>query len=77
MLFRVSDVEASEALYLLFHSAALRHPPPDDGTEASFVSFWNILELLVPSGKSVWDFNDHTSTPKLRPDYAFPLSFPG
>jgi hypothetical protein len=70
------DVENSEALHLLFYSAALHPPPPNDRTEASFISFWddnirNILELLVPSGESVRDSDNHASTRKLKPDYAF------
>ena len=77
-LFRVSDTENSPVLYLLFYNAVARPPPPDDGTEGSFISFWDdnvrkILELLVPSGKSIRDSNHHTYTKKLRPDYGFLL----
>jgi len=75
-LFRVSDTEASEILHLLFYNAVVQPAPPEDGTEAPFHSFWDdnirkILELLVPSGKSIRDSNRHTGTRKLRPDYGF------
>lgn len=75
-LFRISDAEVSEILHLIFYNAAVQHPPPEDGTEASFHSFWDdnirkILELLVPSGKSIRDSSRRTSTQKNRPDYGF------
>ena len=75
-LFRISDAEASEILHLTFYNAAVRRPPPQTGTEASFHSFWDdnirrILELLVPSGTSIRDSNCHTGTKKNTPDYGF------
>jgi len=75
-LFRISDVEASEILHLKFYNAAVQSAPPENGTEASFHSFWDdnirkILELLVPSGTSIRDFNCHTDTKKNTPDYGF------
>jgi hypothetical protein len=75
-LFRISDSEASEALHLIFYNAAVQPAPPEDGTEASFISFWDdnirkILELLVPSGKSIRGSSCHTNTQKSRPDYGF------
>lgn len=77
-LFRVSDAEASDILFAHFYHAVVWPAPPDDGTEASFHSFWDdnirkILELLVPSGKSIRDSSHHTNTEKLRPDYGFLL----
>ncbi len=72
-LFRISDTEASEILHLTFYNAALRRAPPENGTNASFHSFWDdnirkILELLVPSGRSIRGSND----PKINgPDYGF------
>jgi hypothetical protein len=74
-LFRISDAEASEILHLIFYNAAVQPAPPEDGTEASFHSFWDdnirkILELLVPSGKSIQD-GRHTSTPQNGLDYGF------
>ncbi|CAA7260723.1 unnamed protein product [Cyclocybe aegerita] len=53
-------------------------PPPSSGTEDSFHSFWDrnirhIIELLIPSGKSIRNSNQHTATRKLRPDYGFIL----
>jgi hypothetical protein len=75
-LFRVSDSEASDMLYLTFYNAVVQPTPPEDGTEPSFISFWDynirrILELLVPTGKSIRDSSCHTSTQKSRPDYGF------
>jgi hypothetical protein len=75
-LFRVSDAESSELLHLTFYNAAVQPAPPEDGTEASFISFWDanireILEMLVPFGKSIRDSSHHTSTLTNRPDYGF------
>ena len=72
-LFRISDEEISEALHLLFYNAVVRAAPPDNGTESSFISFWDdnirrVLEVLVPFGTSVRDSNNNTSSLKLRPD---------
>ena len=52
--------------------------PPPDGTESSFISFWDanirwILEYLIPEGKSIRDSNEDTGTGNLRPDYGFLL----
>ena len=75
-LFCVSDVESSKILHLIFYNATVHPAPPDDGTEVSFISFWDnnirkILELLVPSGKSIRDFSHHTSAQKNGLDYGF------
>ena len=76
----MSDEETSAVLYLLFYNAAVaRPPPPDNGTDASFISFWDdnirkILELLVPSGESTRDYRRHANTEKLRPDYGLLLN---
>ena len=75
-LFRISDAEASEILHLTFYNATVQRAPPENGTEASFHSFWDdnirkILELLVPSGTSIRDSNRHIDTKKNRPDYGF------
>jgi len=75
-LFRISDTEASEILHLIFYNAAVQRAPPENGTEASFHSFWDdnirkILELLVSSGTSIRDSNRYTDPGKNRPDYGF------
>ena len=53
--------------------------PPSGGTENSFISFWDrnirdILEFLVPEGKSTRNSSMNTATRSLRPDYAFLLN---
>jgi hypothetical protein len=75
-LFRVTEEEIAMPLFLILYNAVMDKPPPDDGTEASFISFWDrnireILELLLPLGRSIRDSNDNTDTQKLRPDYGF------
>ena len=75
-LFRISDEETSEPLHLLFYNAVVRPAPPDNGTESSFISFWDdnirrVLEMLVPLGTSVRGSNHNTSTLKIGPDYGF------
>jgi hypothetical protein len=52
--------------------------PPMDGTENSFHSFWDrnlceILEIILPRGRSIPNSNRNTETGVLRPDYAFLL----
>jgi hypothetical protein len=54
-------------LNLIFYNAAVQPAPPEDGTKASFISFWDdnirkILGLLVPSGRSIRDSSHHIST---------------
>jgi len=63
---------SSEILTLIF-----RYPPPD-GTESSFISFWDanirwILEYLIPDGQSIRDSNQDTGIGNLRPDFGFLL----
>jgi hypothetical protein len=50
--------------------------PPDSGTEDFFISFWDrnirdILEIVVPAGRSLRNSNFNTATGNLRPDYGF------
>jgi len=78
VLFRVSEEETSHSLSAPFYNAVLLPPPPDTGTEASFIPFWQdnigrIMEQLIPDGCSIRDSSYHTSTRKLRPDYGFVL----
>jgi hypothetical protein len=53
--------------------------PPTYGTEDSFIHFWDknvrdILELILPQGRSTRNSSQHTATGSLRPDYAFLLN---
>ncbi|KAJ3502571.1 hypothetical protein NLJ89_g8823 [Agrocybe chaxingu] len=40
-LFRVDEQERAEGLYCLFYSSVMDSPPPSDGTENAFISFWD------------------------------------
>ena len=71
-LFKIGELDPN---LLLFFSAVATSSPVG-GTSNSFISFWddNIrkpLELLIPTGKSIRNSNQHTETRKLRPDFAF------
>jgi len=65
ILFRIGEhrtLIASEILSIISQG-----PPPDDGTESSFIFFWDfnirrVLELLIPDGKSIRESNENTST---------------
>jgi hypothetical protein len=83
----VQDICTLEDVKLLFRADyggtpldkfffAVADAPPISGTEDSFHSFWDknvrdILELLIPNGKSTRNSSRHTATGSLRPDYAF------
>jgi hypothetical protein len=59
-------------------TAIFAGPPPMDGTEDSFHSFWDInirhiLENVLPRGRSIRNSNFHTETGILRPNFAFLL----
>jgi len=74
LLFRLSDSETP--LDKIFVTVA--ESPPTQGTENAFISFWDknvreILELLLPDGRSNRNSSQHTATRSLRPDYAFLL----
>ncbi|KAN0080641.1 hypothetical protein V8E54_003845 [Elaphomyces granulatus] len=75
LLFRVGGYShiSSNILRVIYDS------PPPDGTENSFIFFWDqnvrrFLELLIPNGKSIRDSSEHTATGDLRPDYGFLLN---
>jgi hypothetical protein len=64
------------ALSIIFTAAS--RPPPSNGTECAFVSFWDdnirkIIELLIPNGTSIRNDNQHTETRNLRPSFGFLL----
>ncbi|KAK7440826.1 hypothetical protein VKT23_016904 [Stygiomarasmius scandens] len=74
LLFRLSDSEAP--LDKIF--VAVAGSPPAQGTENAFISFWDrnvweILELLLPDGRSNRNSSQHTAARSLHPDYAFLL----
>ncbi|KAI9566666.1 hypothetical protein HD554DRAFT_2174326 [Boletus coccyginus] len=55
---------------------AVATSPPYDGTQPAFISFWDnnirdIMELLLPTGRSIRNSKEHTATMRCRPDYAF------
>lgn len=75
LLFRAGD--GNTPLDKLFFAVA--EAPPISGTQRFFISFWDknvrdVLELLLPSGRSMRDSSRHTATGNLRPDYAFILN---
>lgn len=75
-LFRTAMEYGESFLDTLFFAAA--KPPPTEGTESSFIHFWDsnvreVLQLIIPEGKSTRDSSLHTATRSLRPDYAFLL----
>ena len=50
--------------------------PPYGGTERAFIHFWDdnirgVVELLLPTGRSMRNSSEHTATMRCRPDYAF------
>lgn len=73
-LFHVDESRsASELLHLLTIAIKCR-PPPNDGTESSFHSFWDknigdILLGLVPNCRQIRDSNNPTSAYLERPDF--------
>lgn len=85
----IRDICTNEDVELLFRPSAVSTPldqifftvlapPPTDGTEELFYSFWDdnirtVLELLVPLGSSMRNWGKHTVTRALHPDYAFLL----
>ncbi|GBC04664.1 hypothetical protein RclHR1_00580029 [Rhizophagus clarus] len=79
ILFRVSETESALKLCFSMLAAPIFYKtPPTDGTEYSFVGFWdsNIrspLEYLIPNCKSIRNSNKRTSTGDDRPDYALIL----
>ena len=67
MLFHIDDHERAESLYALFYAAIMNSPPNHEATKSTFHSFWDynirkILEALIPSGISIHDSNQYTST---------------
>ncbi|THU75853.1 hypothetical protein K435DRAFT_813962 [Dendrothele bispora CBS 962.96] len=77
-LFRSSDSEYAKELEIISLAAASTSPPPLNGTEDSYHMFWDdnirkVVQIIVPSGKAIWNSNKHTATGILRPDFGFIL----
>lgn len=76
VLFRIGSHRTRIASEIL--SIISQGPPPDNGTESSFIFFWDfnirrILELLTQTEK-VFVTRLRISTGYLRPDYGFLLN---
>jgi hypothetical protein len=75
-LFRVDDQERAEALYRRASSALDNSPPPHDGTEHVFISFWDsnirgVIEALISGGVSIRDGSCHLCTASQKPSFGF------
>ncbi|KAI6045162.1 hypothetical protein EDC04DRAFT_2889346 [Pisolithus marmoratus] len=73
-LFKVGELDVN---LLHIYSAVLKSAP-DNGTEYSFVSFWDhnirdILQSIVPTGHAIRNSNLFTSTKLYCPDFGFLL----
>jgi hypothetical protein len=72
-IFRPSEDERARSFWAMFMTAIITSPPPDSGTEASFISFWddNIRKIISapPSTEIIRDSNRDTSTRLQRPDF--------
>ena len=71
-LFKIGEIDHR---LLLFYEAVSRSPP-ENGTEHSFIFFWdsNIrapIELLIPIGQSIRNSKQNTERQGLCPDYGF------
>ena len=74
-LFRISNEEDVYTSHNFF-TAVQDAPPPSDGSESSFIYFWDnnirrLFEAIFPEGKAVRDTNHGTSTRLCRPDFGF------
>ncbi|CAI2185039.1 13028_t:CDS:2 [Funneliformis geosporum] len=80
ILFRISDTEDAYEFITKTLSAPIRNNPPSrEGTEYSFVSFWDInirfpLEQFIPDGISIRNSSQKMSTFGKRPDFGFILN---
>jgi hypothetical protein len=74
-LFRVTEEEEVRFLDAL-KPAINRIPPPTDGSESSFIQFWDdniraVLLAIFPTATPIRDSNHRTSTRLYRPDFGF------
>ena len=77
-LFHVDESRSASELLHLLTVAVKSRPPPNDGIEASFISFWdkNIGDLLlglVPNCRQIRDSKKNTNTCLQRPDFGLLL----
>jgi hypothetical protein len=77
-LFYVDDNRSASELLHIFTVAIKSRPSSSDGTEASFIGFWdnnigNILINLLPDCNRIRDSNHHTNTNLQRPDFGLLL----
>ena len=73
-LFRVSEDEEADYLWTILKLAIVSGAPDGDGTEASFISFWDdnirkIFNVTFAPNKVIRDSNRDTSTARQRPDF--------
>ncbi|CAG8592888.1 6332_t:CDS:2 [Diversispora eburnea] len=80
ILFRVSETESAyKFIAKILCAPILNNPPPREGTEDSYVSFWDVnirfpLEFLISDGISIRNSSYNTSTFSKRPDFGFILN---
>jgi len=75
-LFRSSEVEEADAIATRAKSAMSLDVPPANGTERSYISFWDqhialIISQLVSQGQPIRNSHQNTDTASLRPDYGY------
>lgn len=75
-IFRVSEDEEADYLWTILKTAIVAGAPDGDGTDASFISFWDdnirkILNATFAPNKIVRDNNRDTSTNRQRPNFGF------
>lgn len=79
ILFRISDTESAyEFITKTLGSPIRNNPPSREGTEYSFVHFWDdnirsLLEILISNGTTIRNSSQNMSTPGKRPDFGFIL----
>jgi hypothetical protein len=79
-LFTVGEEELEDPYLISIIYAAALLPPPHtpNGTDYSFVSFWDdnirkVIEILIPSGKTIRTNKHHMEMQNLCPDFGFLL----
>ena len=73
-IFRFSEDEESDYLWTILKATLVTSAPDKDGTEASFISFWDdnirkIITHMVTPIKIIRDRSRSTSTASQRPDF--------
>jgi hypothetical protein len=75
-IFRFTEDGEADYLWTILKTAIVTSAPDGDGTEASFISFWDdnirkILSATFAPNQVVRDSNRHASTRRQRPDFGF------